>query len=85
MSLPPMECKRIDVLKTYLSGFLHVQEAKPNGQCMYTFPDGLVLNVYETTGKVVFQGSNANGQLAQQIAIMITQINTPIPTAPMRS
>ncbi|MBX8518690.1 hypothetical protein K5D68_12845 [Pseudomonas cichorii] len=78
MSLPPMICSHVSVLRAYLSTVTHNFEAKPNGQLMYSFPDGLILNVYETTGKVVFQGSAPGGDLAKQIAAMINQINTPV-------
>lgn len=85
MSIPSMDCSLVAVLKSYLSAFEHSLEAKPNGQNMYTFPDGLVLNVYETTGKVVFQGASAGGPLAQQIASIINQINTPVASVPLRN
>jgi hypothetical protein len=78
MSIQPMNCNHVSVLKAYLSTVEHNLEAKPNGQLKYSFPDGLVLNVYETTGKVVFQGTAPGGDFAQQIAAMINQMNTPV-------
>ncbi|WP_330212269.1 hypothetical protein [Pseudomonas sp. Z18(2022)] len=81
MSIPTMICSHVSVLKEYLSKFMTNLEAKPNGQLMYSFTDGLVLNVYETTGKVVFQGTAPGGGIANQIAAMINQINAPVPQA----
>ena len=78
MSNATMTCSHIQVLKAYLSTVEHNLQSKPNGQLMYTFPDGLVLNVYETTGKVVFQGSAPGGHFAQQIALIINQMNIPV-------
>ncbi|MCD9474423.1 MULTISPECIES: hypothetical protein [Photobacterium] len=73
-----MKCLHIDVLKMYLTKFEHKLDHKPNGQSMYTFYDGLVLNVYET-GSIVFQGTAAHGDLAKQIQALIEQINVQIP------
>ena len=77
-----MTCNLLPVLKAYLANFEHNLENKPNGQNKYSFPDGLVLNVYETTGRVVFQGTAADGQLARQIESMINQMNTPVSASP---
>lgn len=82
MSVTPMTCNFLPVLKAYLANFEHTLENKPNGQNKYSFPDGLILNIYETTGKVVFQGTAAGGQLALQIESMINQMNTPISDSP---
>ena len=73
-----MKCQHIDVLKIYLTKFEHKLDHKPNGQSMYTFCDGLVLNVYET-GSVVFQGAAAYGDLAKKIEALINQINAEVP------
>lgn len=70
-----IKCQHTDVLKSFLTKFEHQLAHKPNGQCMYTFTDGLVLNVYDT-GSVVFQGSGAHGELANNIQGLIEQINT---------
>ncbi|MBO1368240.1 MULTISPECIES: hypothetical protein [Vibrio] len=69
-----IKCAHIDVLKSFLTKFEHNLEHKPNGQSMYKFTDGLVLNVYDT-GSVVFQGANPHGELAQNIIGLINQIN----------
>ncbi|WP_339456457.1 hypothetical protein [Pseudomonas sp. EA_65y_Pfl1_P120] len=80
MSIPTMTCSHVSVLKEYLSKIMTNLEAKPNGQLMYSFTDGLILNVYETTGRVVFQGTAPGGVIAAQIAAMINQINILVPT-----
>lgn len=77
MSIESMTCNHLTVLKSYLAAFEHKLDSKPNGQNKYTFPDGLVLNVYET-GKVVFQGPGANFPFAKQIEAMVNQINAPL-------
>ncbi|EOV0101285.1 hypothetical protein NB600_18315 [Vibrio antiquarius] len=77
MSIPSMTCNHVQVLKAYLATTPHTLEAKPNGQNKYTFPDGLVVNLYDTTGKVVFQGSVATSQFGQQIVQMVNQMNVP--------
>jgi hypothetical protein len=69
-----VKCAHIDVLKSFLTKFAHQLSHKPNGQSMYTFNDGLVLNVYDT-GSVVFQGTNPHGDLAENIKGLIDQIN----------
>lgn len=48
-----LKCQNIELLKSYLGQFEHELSNKPNGQSMYKFPNGLVLNLYET-GSVVF-------------------------------
>ncbi len=78
MTVPSMICNHVSVLRSYLSTIEHHLESKPNGQLKYTFPDQLILNVYETTGSVVFQGPGAGGDLAYKIAAMVKQINTPV-------
>ena len=70
-----VKCFHIDVLKSFLTKFEHQLAHKPNGQSMYSFTDGLVLNVYDT-GSVVFQGTNPHGELAQNIKGLIEQINS---------
>jgi len=71
-----MKCLKPDVLKTFLSNIEHTLNNKPNGQSMYKFTNGLVLNVYET-GSVVFQGENVDGELAGQIKAFIESVNAP--------
>jgi hypothetical protein len=51
----------------------------PNGQHKYTFPDGLVFNLYITTGAYTYQGINVDGQTARRIAEIIDCINKPNP------
>ena len=75
MSVNPISCNHLNVLKSYLSNVEHTLESKPNGQYKYTFTDGLVLNVYETTGKVVFQGKGSDSEFANQINEIISHIN----------
>ncbi|BBL71567.1 hypothetical protein MoryE10_21730 [Methylogaea oryzae] len=70
------KCLKLDLLKTFLGNFEHTLDNKPNGQSMYTFTNGLVLNVYET-GSVVFQGSETDGTLAKQIRAFIDSVNAP--------
>ncbi|WP_422509189.1 hypothetical protein [Stenotrophomonas sp. GZD-301] len=65
------------MLKAFLGNIEHTLSNKPNGQSMYKFTNGLVLNVYETTGAVVFQGDNADGELAGQIRSFIESVNAP--------
>jgi hypothetical protein len=72
-----IKCLKVDLLKAFLSNLEHALENKPNGQSMYKFPNGLVLNLYETTGSVVFQGSDTDGHLATQIKNHINSINAP--------
>ncbi|EKF9854002.1 hypothetical protein O1D29_003516 [Vibrio cholerae] len=72
-----MTCEHVQVLKAYLATVPHQLDAKPNGQNKYTFPDGLVVNLYDTTGKVVFQGNVSTSQFAPQIVQMINQMNVP--------
>ena len=64
------------MLKAFLSNFEHNLENKPNGQSMYRFVNGLVVNVYET-GAVVFQGEGINSELATQIKNFIDSVNAP--------
>lgn len=71
-----MKCLKVDILKTFLSNFEHTLDNKPNGQSMYRFVNGLVLNVYET-GSVVFQGDEVNGNLANNIRDFIKSVNAP--------
>ncbi len=71
-----MKCLKPDILKTFLSNIEHTLNNKPNGQSMYKFTNGLVLNVYET-GSVVFQGENVDGELAGQIKAFIESVNAP--------
>lgn len=71
-----LKCYQVDVLKLFLSKIEHTLENKPNGQSMYTFPNGLVLNVYET-GSVVFQGNDSNNILKPQIENFIAHVNAP--------
>ena len=69
------KCVHLDVLKTFLTKFEYQLDNKPNGQCMYTFTNGLILNIYDTTGSIVFQGQETNGELANNISGLIDQIN----------
>lgn len=69
---------KLDLLKSFLSNFEHKLDNKPNGQSMYTFSNGLVLNVYET-GSIVFQGLETDGDLAQHIRSFIQSTNAPFP------
>ncbi len=72
-----LKCVHLDVLKLFLSKFSPTMESKPNGQSMYTFPCGLVLNVYET-GSFHFQGTIANSvELQKQITSFIESTNAP--------
>jgi hypothetical protein len=41
---------------------------------MYLFPDGLVVNVYETTGSVNIQGKNYTSRLKKRIDKFINTI-----------
>ncbi|MFN3581180.1 MAG: hypothetical protein ACK4VV_12000 [Pseudomonas sp.] len=75
MSVKPTKCNHLSVLKPYLGTVAHTLESKPNGQNKYTFEDGLVLNLYETTGKVVFQGKGSGSDFAIQVNEMIDTIN----------
>lgn len=68
-------CKNINELKKILGSIKPLINIKPNGQLNYHFSDGLVLDVYTTTNKVVFQGQNPRGKIAQQIDHIINQIN----------
>lgn len=72
-----MKCVKLDMLKTFLNNFDHDLANKPNGQSMYKFTNGLVLNVYETTGAIVFQGEGIDGELANQIRSFIESVNAP--------
>lgn len=72
-----IKCLKLDLLKTFLGNFEYTLDNKPNGQSMYTFTNGLVLNVYETTGSVVFQGSETDGILANQVRAFIQSVNAP--------
>ncbi len=74
--LKTMKCINIACLKAYFSGFHHQYDMKPNGQNMYTFPSGLVINVYET-GSVVMQGVT-NTPFATNVVALINVINTPV-------
>ncbi|WP_191224586.1 hypothetical protein [Billgrantia desiderata] len=71
-----MKCLKPDMLKAFLSSIEHTLNNKPNGQSMYKFTNGLVLNVYET-GSVVFQGDSVDGELANQIRAFIESVNAP--------
>lgn len=71
-----VKCLKIEVLKSFLSNIEHKLDNKPNGQSMYKFTNGLVLNVYDT-GSVVFQGNDTSGTLANQIREFITSLNAP--------
>ena len=70
------KCLKPEMLKAFLGNLEHTLDNKPNGQSMYKFPNGLVLNVYET-GSVVFQGSETSGTLAEQIKSFINSVNAP--------
>lgn len=74
-----MKCNYPDILELFLSKFSCTKEDLPNGQHKYTFPDGLVVNVYITTGSVVYQGGTVSGQTANRIAGIIDCINKPNP------
>lgn len=71
------KCLKLDLLKAFLSNFEYSLDNKPNGQSMYTFTNGLVLNVYQTTGSVVFQGSETDGTFANHIREFIQSANAP--------
>lgn len=70
------KCLKPEILKTFLGNLEHTLDNKPNGQSMYKFPNGLVVNFYET-GSVVFQGSETDGALANQIKTFIDSANAP--------
>lgn len=70
------KCQKPEVLKTFLGTLEHTLDNKPNGQSMYKFQNGLVVNLYET-GSVVFQGSETEGKLATQIKTFIDSANAP--------
>jgi len=70
------KCLKPEMLKSFLGNLEHTLDNKPNGQSMYKFSNGLVLNVYET-GSVVFQGSETDGTLANQIKSFIDSVNAP--------
>lgn len=72
-----MKCLKLDVLKIFLKNFDHELTDKPNGQSMYKFTNGLVLNVYETSGAIVFQGQGTDAELANQIRSFIQSVNAP--------
>ena len=69
-----LKCNQPSLLMQYLASFEHELSNKPNGQSMYRFPNGLVLNLYET-GSVVFQGSETDGDLARKIKDFINSVN----------
>lgn len=71
-----MKCLKLDMLKAFLANFEHTLNNKPNGQSMYKFTNGLVLNVYET-GSIVLQGEETEGELANQIKSFIESVNAP--------
>lgn len=71
-----LKCFNVPALKSSLSSFEHTHESKPNGQSMYKFPNGFILNVYDT-GSCVFQGSDVNGITASQVTAIITALNAP--------
>ena len=71
-----IKCLKVDLLKNFLNNFECTLENKPNGQSMYKFTNGLILNLYET-GSVVFQGADTDGNLATQIKNHIDSINAP--------
>jgi len=71
-----LKCLKPDLLKTFLGNFEHKLDNKPNGQSMYAFTNGLVLNVYET-GSVVFQGIETESKFARQIRDFIDSVNAP--------
>lgn len=70
------KCLKPEMLKSFLSNFEYILDNKPNGQSMYTFTNGLILNVYDT-GSVVFQGKEIDGTLANQIRDFINSVNAP--------
>ena len=60
---------RIDDVLRYLKGlhgFTKI-ENKSGNQVKHEFTDGLVVNVYTTTGSIVFQGDNIDGDIANRI------------------
>lgn len=71
-----MKCLKPEMLKAFLGSIEHTLNNKPNGQSMYKFANGLVLNIYET-GSVVFQGEHTEGELANQIRAFIESVNAP--------
>lgn len=71
-----LKCLKPEMLKSFLGSIEHTLDNKPNGQSMYKFTNGLVLNVYDT-GSVVFQGNDVNGTLANQIKAFIASVNAP--------
>lgn len=73
--LKPMSCQYLAELLPFLQRLAPEVHDRPNGQTMYCFPDGLILNVYATTGRVVFQGAGAAGLTAQAVAERINLIN----------
>jgi len=75
--MPTIKCLNLSLLKSFLNGFECKLDNKPNGQSMYTFPNELVVNVYET-GSVVFQGSEVDGATAEQIYKFIESVNAPL-------
>jgi hypothetical protein len=47
----------------------------PSGQVQYEFMNGLIVNVYTTTGTVTFQGKAAEGEEANLIIEYIDLVN----------
>lgn len=75
-----MKCNYPDILELFLSKFDCQRDVSlPSGQHKYTFPDGLIFNLYITTGSCTYQGNNINGQTAYRIAEIIDCINNPNP------
>ena len=61
--------EHIDTVLRYLrslSEFVKLEE-KSGNQLKHTFNNGLVVNVYTSTGSVSYQGNDVNGKLVQDI------------------
>lgn len=76
MSNPTLKCVDTEKLKSFLKSFNpKINDNLPYGQILYRFSDGLVTNVYTSTGTVTFQGKNTKGTISQKINSKINSIN----------
>ncbi len=72
-----LHCLKPKILEAFISEMGATHADKPHGQSMYTFPNGLVVNVYQTKGTVTFAGKEIEGIEARQISNFISTVNAP--------
>lgn len=75
MPLAPMTCAQLQHLLPFIHSFAPERHERGGEHVLYCFVDGLILSIYQRSGRIYFQGPGAAGLTAQAVALRIEEIN----------